>query len=105
RRGAAARDELDAELVEAARELVESGLVEDGDERALDHHRERRASARNPRTASGSSRCSTAWMRACRVSGVSPGSIATVSWAITGPESMPSSTMWIVTPVRSRPDA
>ena len=36
-RRAAARDELDAELGEAAREGVEPGLVVDGDERAADH--------------------------------------------------------------------
>ncbi len=36
-RRASARDELDAELREAARERVEAGLVVDGEERALDH--------------------------------------------------------------------
>ena len=36
-RRASARDELHAELREAARERVEAGLVVDGEERALDH--------------------------------------------------------------------
>ena len=37
-RGAAARDELDAELGEARGEPVEARLVEDGDERSPDSH-------------------------------------------------------------------
>ena len=49
---AAARDELEAELVEAARELVEAGLVVDGDQRAHSSLTDAR----------GSSRCSTAWI-------------------------------------------
>ena len=38
-RRASARDELDAEIREAARERVEAGLVVHGEERALDHCR------------------------------------------------------------------
>ena len=47
--GPAARDELEAELVETARELLQPCLVVDGDQRA-----------HSSRTTSGRSRCSTA---------------------------------------------
>ena len=53
RGGAARGDERPAELGEAAREVVEAGLVVDGDQRA-----------HSSPTTSGSSRCSTAWTRA-----------------------------------------
>ena len=79
--GAAARDELAAELREPARELVEPGLVVDRDQRA-----------HSSLTTSGRSSCSTAWMRARSVSTVSPSCTATRSWTITGPVSTPSST-------------
>ena len=64
-RRAAARDQLDAELVEAERERVEAGLVVDGDQRALDHE------ATSSPTTRGSSRCSTSCTRARSVSTVS----------------------------------
>ena len=51
------------------------------------------------RTTSGSSRCSTARIRACSVSGVSPGSTGTASCRSTAPVSTPSSTRWTVAPV------
>jgi hypothetical protein len=52
RSGAAARDELEAELLEPARELLEPRLVVDGDQRA-----------HSCLTTCGSSRCSTACTR------------------------------------------
>ena len=67
---AAARDELAAELGEPPRELVEPRLVVDRDQRA-----------HSSLTTSGSSRCSTAWIRS---SSVSRGSTGTGSWRITG---------------------
>jgi hypothetical protein len=82
RGGAAARDELDAEVGEPARELGEAGLVVDGEERP---HRI------SSRTTSGRRRCSTRWMRARSVSTVSSGSTGTVSCRITGPVSTPAS--------------
>ncbi len=84
--GAAAGDELDSELVEPVCEVDEAFLVECGQQGALDH------SAINSRTAFGSSRCSTAWTRARKVSTVSSSRTATGSAAITGPVSTPSST-------------
>ena len=65
RRGAAARDELDAELREPAREVLEPVLAVDGEQRA---HQ-----AISSRTTSGSRRCSTACTRARSESDVSPG--------------------------------
>ena len=91
-RGAAARDELDAEPVEPFRERGQARLVPRGQERP-------RVIAMSSLTTSGSSRCSTAWIRACRVSGVSPGSTGTGSWRSTGPVSIPSSTRCTVAPV------
>ena len=44
RRRAAARDQLDAQLVQAAGELLQAGLVEDGDEGAEDHGQRERKS-------------------------------------------------------------
>ena len=82
RRGASGRDELPAELGEAARELVDAFLVEDADQRAA-----RQSSL----TTSGSSRCSAAWTRARRVSTVSSGRTGTLSAAMTVPVSMPPS--------------
>ena len=55
------------------------------------------------RMVAGSNRCSTSWMRAARVSGVSPSSTRTGSWAMTGPVSTPGSTKWTVTPVTLTP--
>ena len=80
-RGATARDELEAELVEAAGQLVEAGLVVDGDQRA-----------HSSRTTLVSSRCSASCTRARRLSTVSPASTGTGSLAITAPVSTPSST-------------
>src|SRR5207248_159402 len=90
-RGAAAGDELAARVGKAARELLEPGLVVDGDQRAD-----------SSLTTFGSSRCSTAWIRS---GSVSRGSTGTGSCARTGPESRPSSTTWTVTPVVSTPAA
>jgi hypothetical protein len=79
--GAAARDELAAELRETLGELVESRLVVDRDQRA-----------HSSLTTLGRSSCSTAWMRARSVSTVSPSCTATRSCTITEPVSTPSST-------------
>ena len=54
-RRAAAREDLDAEPLELAREGGDAGLVVDGEERAVDRH-----DAISSRTTSGRSRCSTA---------------------------------------------
>ena len=59
RRGASGRDELPAELHEAAGEPVDAVLVVDADQCAARH---------SSLTTSGSSRCSAAWTRARRVS-------------------------------------
>ena len=83
--GAAAGDDLDAQLGEAGRELGEPLLVERGQERALDHEI-------SSLTACGSSRCSTSCTRARRVSTVSSSRTGTGSATITGPVSTPSST-------------
>ncbi len=77
-RRSAARDELEVELGQAARELLQAGLVVDGDQRS-----------HSSLTTSGRIRCSTAWILA---RSVSRGSTATGSWRITGPVSTPSST-------------
>ena len=82
RRGASGRDELPAELGEAARELVDAFLVVDADQCAARH---------SSLTTSGSSRCSAAWTRARRVSTVSPGRTGTLSAAMTAPVSTPPS--------------
>ena len=79
RRRPARRDELEPELVERARELVDARLVVGAQERA----------AQSLVTTSGSSRCSTAWIRS---TSVDCGSTGTSSCAITVPVSMPSST-------------
>ena len=84
--GAAAGDQLDAELFEPTRELGETFLVERGQEGALDHD------VISSRTACGKRRCSTAWTRARSVSTVSSSWIGTRSATMTGPVSMPSST-------------
>ena len=78
-RGAARRDELEPELGEAAREVVDAFLLVDGDQGA----------GHSSLTMRGSSRCSTAWMRS---SSVALGSSGTRSCASTGPVSSPSST-------------
>src|SRR4029450_1240402 len=83
--GPAARDQQDVELLEAARELDETGLVPDRQERAADQ-------LMSSRTVFGNSRCSTACTRARSVSTVSPSSTGTRSETITGPVSIPSST-------------
>ncbi len=63
--GAAAGDQLEADLDQPARELLQAGLVVDGDQRA-----------QSSLTTSGRMRCSTAWMRSTRVA---RGSTATAS--------------------------
>ena len=78
-RGAAGRDELEPELVEAAREVVDALLLVDGDQGA----------GHSSLTTRGNRRCSTAWIRS---SSVACGSRATGSCASTGPVSSPSST-------------
>src|SRR5581483_7879765 len=92
RRRPARRDELPAELVEAAGERLDPRLVVDAQERA------RQSSF----TTLGSRRCSTAWMRS---TSVSRGSTRTSSCTSTGPVSSPSSTTWTVTPVVAAPAA
>src|SRR6266404_1225707 len=85
--GAAARDELPAELGETTCEHVETGFVVRRDQRA-----------HSSSTTRGSSRCSSSLIRACNVSGVSSGRTAMRSCASTGPESTPSSTRCTVAP-------
>src|SRR5580765_1116502 len=80
--GAAAGDDLHSQLPEAGRELGVPLLVERGQERALDHEI-------SSLTACGSSRCSTSWTRARRVSTVSSSRTGTGSATITGPVSTP----------------
>src|SRR5207253_7010809 len=80
-RRAAAGDGLEAQVDEAAGELVEAGLVVGGDQRA---HRSL--------ATCGSRRCSAACTRARSVSTVSSACTGTDSTAITGPVSIPSST-------------
>ena len=78
-RGAAGRDQLDAELDQAMRKLQQAGLVRDRDERSLDRHvraflamtSRSRAPRATSSTTAGKSRCSAAWIRARRPSGVS----------------------------------
>jgi hypothetical protein len=77
---AAARDELEAELGQPARELLQAGLVVD---------RDQCTALQSSLTTSGSRRCSTAWMRS---TSVSRGSTGTDSWRMTAPVSRPSST-------------
>src|SRR5207253_9512928 len=72
---AAAGDELDVERGEAARKLGDPRLVVDGDQRA-----------QRSLTTSGSSRCSTPWIRS---TSVSRGSTGTTSWRRAGPLSPP----------------
>ena len=55
-RGAAARDELEAEIGQPARELLQARLVVNGDQ-----------CAQSSLTTSGRIRCSTAWIRSTRV--------------------------------------
>src|SRR5439155_1622119 len=73
-----ARHELEAELGQAAGELLQAGLVVDGDQRT-----------HSSATTSGRIRCSTAWIRSTRLS---RGSTSTGSWRITAPVSSPPST-------------
>src|SRR5262245_27486674 len=80
-RSTSARDELPAELRETGGELVEPGLVVDGDQ-----------SPQSALTTLGRSRCSTACTRARRLSTVSSSRTGTRSAAMTGPVSTPSST-------------
>ena len=82
---AAACDQVDAEILETLRELDQPGLVPGGQESAPDH-------SIKPRTVLGSSRCSTAWTRARRLSTVSSSRTGTGSATITAPVSTPSST-------------
>ena len=62
-RGAARRDELEPELVQAAREVVDALLLVDGDQGA----------GHSSLTTRGSRRCSTAWMRSSSVARGSSG--------------------------------
>ena len=63
---------------------------------------ERRPAARR-RRASGNARCSCTWMRAWSVSGVSSSWTGTHFWTMMGPESVPASTKWTVTPATLQP--
>src|SRR5258708_6816964 len=90
--GAAARDELPAELGETTCEHVATGFVVRRDQRA-----------HSSSTTRGSSRCSSSLIRACNVSGVSSGRTAMRSCASTGPESTPSSTRCTVAPDNRTP--
>src|SRR4029077_2962269 len=90
RGGAAARHELPAELVQSARENLESRPVVDRDQRT------RHSSLTTSRT----SRCSTSWIR---WTSVDRGSTGTGSCRSTGPVSMPSSTRCTVTAVSRTP--
>src|SRR5262249_14331197 len=90
----AARDELPSELCEPGRQPVEPLLVPDRDQRA-----------HSSLTTSGRMRCSTACTRRRRLSAVSPSSTGTVSLAITGPVSTPSSTKKTVAAVSLTPAA
>ena len=92
--GAAARHQLEAQLGQAAREVVEAGLVVHGDQRA-----------HSSPTTFGSSRCSTSWIRSRRLSALSPASTGTRSCASTGPVSTPSSTRCTVAPLSATPAA
>jgi hypothetical protein len=83
--GSAAGDELDIQLGETARELLEAGLVRDREQRPLDQEM-------SSLIVCGSRRCSTACTRARSVSTVSSSSTGTRSATITGPVSTPSST-------------
>jgi hypothetical protein len=83
--GAAACDELDAEVGETASELGQPRLVEGREKGTLDQEI-------SSRTAFGSRRCSTALTRSRSVSTVSSSRTGTGSAAITGPVSTPSST-------------
>ena len=71
-RRAAARQELDPEPVEPFGERGQASLVPRGEERRRCHE------AMSSSTTSGSSRCSTSRIRACRVSAVSSGNTGTL---------------------------
>ncbi len=93
-RRAAAGEQADTEVGQAAGELGNSPLVVHRHEGASDHRAPPTACAvgSRSRTTRGSRRCSTSWTRSSSDSGVSPASTRTRSWAITGPVSTPSST-------------
>ena len=117
----AGRDQLEAAGDEPAAEIHESGLVRNRQQRAARHRNDARprardrsstrrpstaiASASSNATARGSSRCSTARIRAWSVSASSPGRIGTASWATIGPPSSVASTRWTVHPVTATPCA
>src|SRR2546422_3911708 len=112
-RGAARREDLDAEADQRLRELDHPGLVVDGDESAANPHRgslmitrrptiSRRPSAKR-RTAAGYRRCSSTRMRADSVSSVSFGSTGTAACSTIGPVSTPSSAKCTVAPVTLAP--
>src|SRR5262249_33759738 len=81
RRRATARNELESELGETARERHDARLVVDGDQRA-----------HSSPTTFGSSRCSASWTRSRSDSTLSSGRTGTGSLAITAPVSTPAST-------------
>src|SRR5205807_7014050 len=125
-RGPTGREDLDAEIAEAARELDDPGLVPDAEERPRDLHGTRSAfeasgdlwgdtmmrspsirsrPCANSRIAYGYSRCSARATRAARVAGVSPSSTGTAACAMMGPPSGTSVTKWTVAPLVRAPDA
>src|SRR5436309_14482003 len=77
-RGAAAGDQLEADVHQPTCELLQAGLVVDGDQ-----------CAQSSLTTSGRIRCSTSWIRSTRVA---RGSTATGCRRMTVPVSRPSST-------------
>ena len=83
---AAARHDLDAELLEPAREVVQALFVIDREERSLDHE------PTSSRTTFGKRRCSAACTRSRKLCSSSSGMTGTRSAAITGPVSIPPST-------------
>ena len=77
-RRAPAGDQLEADVHQPTCELLQAGLVVDGDQ-----------CAQSSLTTSGRIRCSTSWIRSTRVA---RGSTATGCWRMTVPVSRPSST-------------
>ena len=93
-RRTAARDELEAELRETAREVGDARLVVDGDQRA-----------HSSRTTFGSSRCSASCTRSRNVSTVSPPAPGRARSRSPSPVSTPSSTKCTVAAAAAAPAA
>ncbi len=84
--------DLDPEVDETARQLVEPCLVVDREKGVANHSGERKRSPSSCRAARGRRRCSTTCRRSSSEVIVSPARIGTGSCMITGPVSIPSST-------------